>query len=116
MQLSGTNNNILRLLQQLDDEAVPVEENIFSTTSAQNIVEELAIKTNAAVAAKLFSALPEKALLRRHAPAIQRRMEIFRDRMERLGFKIDTSNGATLQNGLLNLESDIIRKVLYFYF
>lgn len=110
LQLSGANNSILRLLQQLDDEAVPVEENIFSTTSAQNIVEELAIKTNAAVAAKLFSALPEKALLRRHAPAVQRRMEIFKERMERLGFNIDTTNGATLQNSLLNLESDIIRK------
>lgn len=110
LQLSGFNNYILRLLQQLDDEAVPVEENIFSATSAQNIIEELSIKTNAVVAEKLFAALPEKALLRRHAPAIQRRMDIFKDRMDRLGFKIDTTNGGTLQNSLLNLDSEIVRK------
>lgn len=87
-----------------------MEENIFYCAPAQGVIEELAIRANAAVAQKIAVALPDKALLRRHAPAIQRRIETFGDRMNRLGFNIDVTNGATLQNSLLNLESDTVRK------
>lgn len=110
LNLTGSNNTTLRLLHQLDDEAIPVEENIFYSAPAQGVIEELAIQANAAVAQKIAAALPDKALLRRHAPAIQRRIDIFGERMNRLGFNIDISNGATLQSSLLNLESDTVRK------
>ncbi|KAI5811668.1 hypothetical protein DFH27DRAFT_40483 [Peziza echinospora] len=110
LSITGTNNTTLRLLHQLDDEAIPVEENIFHSTPAQGLIEELSITTNAFIAQKIAAALPDKALLRRHAPAIQRRIDIFGNRMNRLGHSIDITNGATIQNSLLNLESDIIRK------
>jgi len=53
----------LRLLYQLDDENVPVESNIFNTSPAHNIIEELSYLANAVVAQKIYAALPEKALL-----------------------------------------------------
>ena len=111
MNITGSNNTTLRLLHQLDDEAIPVEENIFHSTPAQALIEELSITTNAFIAQKIATALPDKALLRRHAPAIQRRIDIFGNRMNRLCHNIDITNGASIQNSLLNLESDIIRKV-----
>lgn len=110
LNLTGSNNTTLRLLHQLDDEAIPVEENIFYSAPAQGVIEELAIQANAAVAQRIAAALPDKALLRRHAPAIQRRIDIFGERMNRLGLNIDISDGATLQSSLLNLESDTVRK------
>lgn len=110
LNLTNSNNTTLRLLHQLDDEAIPVEENIFYSAPAQGVIEELAIQANAAVAQRIAAALPDKALLRRHAPAIQRRIDIFGERMNRLEFNIDISNGATLQSSLLNLESDTVRK------
>ena len=111
MNISGDNNTALRLLYQLDDEAIPVGENIFHSTPAQGLVEELSIKTNTIIAHRLAVGLPEKALLRRHAQPIQRRMSVFGDRMNRLGFGIDVTNGATLQNSLLRLDSDTVREV-----
>lgn len=87
-----------------------MEENIFHSTPAQGVIEELAILTNATVAHRIAVALPDKALLRRHAPALQRRIDTFGERMNRLGFNIDITDGATLQNSVLNLESDIVRK------
>ncbi|KAF8461916.1 hypothetical protein BDZ91DRAFT_829160 [Kalaharituber pfeilii] len=110
LNITGENNMPLRLLQQLDDEALPVVENIFHSTYSQGVVEELAIKTNSFIAQKLFAAMPDKALLRRHAPPIQRRIDVLADRMRRLGFPIDIIDGATLQNSLLNIESDTVRR------
>ena len=55
----------LRLLQQLDDENVPVEHNIFDSTPSHELIEELMHKANYYVAQKIAKGLPEKALLRR---------------------------------------------------
>ncbi|KAI5805893.1 hypothetical protein EDC01DRAFT_626698 [Geopyxis carbonaria] len=100
----------LRLLYQTDDENVPVEENIFESLASYEIVEEILIKTNSIVAEKIVTALPEKALLRRQSPPSQRRLTTFGDRINRLGYKIDTSSGATLQNSLFRLEDADVRR------
>lgn len=100
----------LRLLHQLDDENVPVEHNIFDSTPAHEIIEELGHKANSYVAQKLAEALPEKAFLRRQAPPNPRRLQTFADRMARLGYKIDTSSSGALQNSLFNVTDTDIRK------
>jgi protein SSD1 len=56
------------LAYQLDDENIPVEDNIFETHPAYEIVEELFIRTNSFIGQKIADGLPEKALLRRHSP------------------------------------------------
>lgn len=100
----------LRLLHQLDDENVPVEHNIFDSTPAHEIIEELGHKANSYVAQRLAVALPEKAFLRRQAPPNMRRLQTFADRMARLGYKIDTSSSGALQNSLFNVTDTDIRK------
>lgn len=104
----------LRLLHQLDDENVPVEHNIFDSTPAHEIIEELGHKANSYVAQKLAKALPEKAFLRRQGPPNPRRLQTFADRMTRIGYEIDTTSSGALQNSLFNVTDTEIRKVSEF--
>ena len=101
----------LRLLHQLDDENVPVEHNIFDSTPAHEIIEELGHKANTFVAQRIAAALPEKAFLRRQAPPNARRLATFADRMSKVGYEVDTSSSATLQNSLFNVKDADLRKV-----
>ncbi len=101
----------MRLLHQLDDENVPVEQNIFDSTPAHEIIEELGHKANTFVAQRIAQALPDKAFLRRQAPPNARRLATFADRMTKLGYDIDTSTSGTLQNSLFNVKDADLRKV-----
>ncbi|KAF2472051.1 cell wall biogenesis protein phosphatase Ssd1 [Lindgomyces ingoldianus] len=100
----------LRLMYQLDDENVPVEENIFDSSPAHEVIEELSHKTNAFVAKKIIAHLPEKALLRRQASPNPRRLETIADRMNAIGYSIDTTSSGTMQNSLFQVDDDDIRK------
>ena len=101
----------MRLLHQLDDENVPVEHNIFDSTPAHEIIEELGHKANTFVAQRIAQALPDKAFLRRQAPPNARRLTTFADRMTRLGYDIDTTTSGTLQNSLFQVKDADLRKV-----
>ena len=101
----------LRLIHQLDDENVPVEHNIFNSTPAHEIIEEIGHKVNAIVAEKIIRALPEKALLRSQAPPNFRRLHTFAQRMTRLGYEIDTTTSGSLWSSLFNVPDADLRKV-----
>ncbi|KAG5975255.1 hypothetical protein E4U55_007751 [Claviceps digitariae] len=100
----------LRLFQQLDDENNPVQDNIFDSSPALEMVEELMHKANAYVAQRLVEGLPEKALLRRQASPNPRRLQTFVERMNALGFDIDASGSGTLQNSLFKVDDADVRK------
>jgi protein SSD1 len=100
----------LRLLYQLDDENVPVERNIFDSSPAHELIEELSHKTNAFVAKKILAGLPEKAFLRRNASPNPRRLQTFAERMNAIGFNINTDSSGTLQNSLFEVDDDGFRK------
>lgn len=101
----------LRLLFQLDDENIPVEHNIFDSSPAHELIEELNHKANHVVAKKLSAVFPEKAFLRRQDPPNSRRLQTFVERMGRLGYDIDPSSSGTLQNSLFRIDDVDIRKV-----
>lgn len=100
----------LRLLYQLDDENVPVEQNIFDSSPSHEMIEELSHKTNAFIAEKIHAAMPEKALLRRQAAPNQRRLNLFAERMNNIGYEVDISSSAALQNSLFRIEDADVRK------
>jgi protein SSD1 len=100
----------LRLMYQLDDENVPVEQNIFDSSPAHEMIEELSHKTNAFIAEKIHAALPDKALLRRQASPNQRRLTLFAERMNNIGYEIDISSSSALQNSLFRIEDQDVRK------
>ncbi|RSL69499.1 hypothetical protein CEP54_002316 [Fusarium duplospermum] len=100
----------LRLLQQLDDENNPVQDNLFDSTQALELVEELVHKANAYVAQRLTEGLPEKALLRRQSAPNPRRLQTFVERMTALGYDIDSSGSGALQNSLFKVDDPDLRK------
>ncbi|KAH6892310.1 hypothetical protein B0T10DRAFT_438098 [Thelonectria olida] len=100
----------LRLLQQLDDENNPVQENLFDSTQALELVEELIHKANGYVAQRLAEGLPEKALLRRQGAPNPRRLQTFVERMTALGYDIDPSASGALQNSLFKVDDSDLRK------
>lgn len=100
----------LRLMYQLDDENVPVEQNIFNTSAAHEMIEELSHKANAFVAQKLYTALPEKALLRRQAAPNPRRLQTFAERMTNIGYNVDTASSGALQDTLFKIQDPEVRK------
>ncbi|KAL1885526.1 Translational repressor [Paecilomyces lecythidis] len=100
----------LRLVYQLDDENVPVEHNIFDSSAAHEVIEELSHKANSFVAHKLLAALPEKAFLRRHISPNARRLQTFVDRMNRLGYNIDPTSSGSVQASLFKVEDPELRK------
>ncbi|EEP81045.1 conserved hypothetical protein [Uncinocarpus reesii 1704] len=101
----------LRLFYQLDDENVPVFHNIFDSSSAHELMEELSHKTNSLVAKRLFTVLPQKALLRRQASPNYRRLGTFVDRMTRLGYEMDSSSSGSLQTSLFKVQDVDLRKL-----
>ena len=107
----STNIPPLRLLYQLDDENVPVENNLFDSTPAHELIEELSHKANHFVARKLFSLMPDKAFLRRQQSPNQRRLQQFAERMTRVGYEVNTDSSGTLQNSLFQVKDADFRKV-----
>ncbi|PNP41907.1 hypothetical protein TGAMA5MH_06085 [Trichoderma gamsii] len=100
----------LRLLQGLDDENNQVQHNIFDSTEALELVEELMHKANSYVAQRLVEGLPDKALLRRQAAPNSRRLQTFVERMTALGYDIDASGSGALQNSLFKVDDADLRK------
>ncbi|KAK3945800.1 RNB domain-containing protein [Diplogelasinospora grovesii] len=100
----------LRLLQQIDDENIPIKHNLFDSSPATEMVEELMHKANAYVAQRLIQGLPEKALLRRQSPPNPRRLQTIVERMTALGYEMDASSSGTLQNSLFKVDDSDIRK------
>lgn len=92
---------------------MPVELNIFDSSPAHEVIEELSYKANFFVARKLFAAMPEKAFLRRQAVPNPRRLQTFVDRMTRLGYDIDPSSSGSLQASLFKVQDVDLRKVRY---
>jgi len=89
---------------------VPVKHNLFDSSPATELVEELMHKTNTYVAQRLVEGLPEKALLRRQSPPNSRRLQTFVERMNALGYEIDPTSSGTLQNSLFKVDDVDTRK------
>lgn len=107
-ELGNTPN--LTLLDQLDDEKVRLDLNIFKNSLAYNIISEISHKVNNAIAAKVHAGLGDQALLRRHPLPTLQKVETFIRKATNLGFKIDTTSSATLQNSILNIDDTVKRQ------
>lgn len=88
-----------------------MEHNIFDSTPAHELIEELSHKANSLVAKRIAEGLPEKAFLRRQASPNPRRLQTFAERMTRLGYDIDITSSGSLQDSLFNVEDVDLRKV-----
>lgn len=100
----------LTLLDQLDDEKVRLDLNIFKDSLAFDVISEISHKVNSAIAAKVHAGLGDQAILRRHPLPTLQKMETFVRKATSLGFKIDTTTSSTLQNSILKIDDPVKRK------
>lgn len=90
-------SNKHRVAFVLDDEGRPVDCAAQNRIEANILVEEFMLLANVSVAQLIAHGLPEQALLRRHEPPIERRLEGFAKRAHKLGYDFDGSSAAALQ-------------------
>lgn len=102
----------LTLLDQLDDEKVRLDLNVFKDSLSFDIISEISIKVNNAIAAKVHANLGDQAFLRRHPIPTLQKMETFVRKANTLGYKLDTTNSATLQNSILKIEDPVKRQCI----
>ncbi|OCF35764.1 hypothetical protein I316_02256 [Kwoniella heveanensis BCC8398] len=90
-------SNKMKVAFQLDDQGRPVDCEAYKKTEANSLVEEFMLLANTSVAHVIANGLPEQAILRRHEAPIERRLEGFVKRAQKLGFEMDATSAGTLQ-------------------
>jgi protein SSD1 len=68
------------------------------------LVQQFMLLANIAAAQKIALGLPDQALLRRHEPPIERRLEGFEKRAKALGFDMDISSAGSLMRSFERLD------------
>ncbi|ODV85497.1 hypothetical protein CANARDRAFT_198387 [[Candida] arabinofermentans NRRL YB-2248] len=106
------NEPTLPLLDQLDDERVKLSLNIFQSIASTSLIDEIFHHVNAAVAQKVYAGLGDRALLRKYPIPTLTKFENYNKRAANLGVKLDTTNAATFQNSLLEIEDPLKRKAI----
>lgn len=111
--------NSNRLKFTLDDNSLPVDCEQSEGNEAKELVEELMLLANFAVAQRIAVHLPEQALLRRHDTPIERRLNAFSERAKRLGIQVETSSSGALMrsfNAITNPAARMTLELLSFKF
>lgn len=86
----------LKIKFTLDENGLPSDCGEYERIESNFLVEEFMLAANIAVAQKISVHLPEQALLRRHDAPLERRINAFVARAERLGYKMDASSSKAL--------------------
>jgi protein SSD1 len=77
--------NSVKLYFDLDDEGKPIECHLYEQKDANRLIEEFMLCANISVAKKIAAKFPDEALLRRHAPPIERRLVCWSTDIESFG-------------------------------
>ncbi|ORY94051.1 hypothetical protein BCR43DRAFT_443784 [Syncephalastrum racemosum] len=104
--------NSVRLSIKLDDQGEPESVSIYQLKDANRLIEEFMLCANMSVAEKICTHYPQDAMLRRHSPPIERRLEEFLKQAEDLGFGMDGSTAGALQQSFSSIESEDVKQVL----
>ncbi|KAF9567331.1 SSD1 protein [Agrocybe pediades] len=102
----------LSLSFKLDDNGMPTDCGQYERGEAHYLVEEFMLLSNIAVAQQIAVHLPEQALLRRHDVPIDRRLNTFNQRAERLGYTMDTSSAGALMKSFNAIDNPTARRLL----
>ena len=102
----------LNLHVELDDKQDAVGCYVEEKTLAKQLIEEILLVVDATVAEKLATMLPEGAFLRRQDPPPERRINVFMNRLSRLGYEFSDMSSSDLQKGISSIKDSDIRKAL----
>ncbi|KIK68095.1 hypothetical protein GYMLUDRAFT_36925 [Collybiopsis luxurians FD-317 M1] len=102
----------LQLQFKLDENGMPLDCWQRERNDANDLIQEFMLLTNIAVAQHVAVHLPEQALLRRHDNPLERRVNSFLERAERLGYKMDTSSPGALMRSFESISDPTARRLL----
>ncbi|KAJ3821984.1 SSD1 protein [Lentinula raphanica] len=102
----------LQLQFKLDDTGIPIDCWQRERNDAQELIEEFMLLTNLSVAQHVAVHLPEQALLRRHDNPLERRLNTFLERAERLGYQMDTSSSGAMMRSFDSIRDPTARRLL----
>ncbi|SCV73957.1 BQ2448_6387 [Microbotryum intermedium] len=97
---------------KLDEDGQPEDCDHYVRKEANELIEEFMLLANMSVARKIATGLPDQALLRRHEPPIDRRLDGFIERMSRLGIELDGSGPGALMNSFNQVTDEASRTTL----
>ncbi|KAH3672747.1 hypothetical protein WICMUC_004153 [Wickerhamomyces mucosus] len=109
---SLNNETNLTLLDQIDDERVRLDLNLFKTPLSSSVLNEINLKVNNFVAQRTFSILGDEAFLRRLSVPTSTKLEIFAKKCLNFGVEIDVSSHSNLVNSILNVEDPLKRQCI----
>ncbi|ORZ21103.1 hypothetical protein BCR42DRAFT_321271 [Absidia repens] len=104
--------NSIKLSFKLDDDGEPEKVWVYQLKEANRLIEEFMLRANMSVAEKICEHYPGEAMLRRHEPPIERRLDEFISVAQSLGYYIDGSTSGTLQASFDAIESEDVKYVL----
>ncbi|KAI9322437.1 hypothetical protein BX666DRAFT_1848894 [Dichotomocladium elegans] len=104
--------NSIRLCFELDDSGEPKDVWVYELKAANRLIEEFMLCANMSVAEKIINHFPDEALLRRHAPPLEKRLDEFLQLSEKLGYHLDGSSSGSLQESFNAIESEQAKAVL----
>lgn len=94
----------IRLSIKLDEGGMPEDCSVVVDNEAKQLIEEFMLLANCAVAKKIAAGLPEQSFLRRHEAPIDRRLEGFAKRAQKMGFEMDISSAGALMKSMNKME------------
>ncbi|KZS97962.1 RNB-domain-containing protein [Sistotremastrum niveocremeum HHB9708] len=108
--------NSRRLNFNLDETGFPTDCSQYDRDEAHYLIEEFMLLTNVVVAQHVAVSLPEQALLRRHEDPLERRVNAFAARAERLGYPMDTSSAGSIMKSLEAIPDQNARQIVELLF
>ncbi|GLI69509.1 hypothetical protein VaNZ11_014144 [Volvox africanus] len=94
-----------RLFFSLDNDGNPVAAAPYVQKEANQLVEEFMVRANISVAQFVSGVFPDRAMLRRHPPPNENKMDELRDAAQAAGAQLDVSSAASLQASLAALRA-----------
>lgn len=102
----------IKLSFELDPDGQPIGVSVYEQKESNRLIEEFMLLANISVAQKISAHFPEQAMLRRHAPPLERRLAEFLKHSEKLGYNFDGSNAGALNASFEAVESNEVKEVL----
>ena len=90
----------VKLYFSLDEKGNPVDTAVQVTSTANWLIEEFMLLANIRVATKIADAFPETALLRRHPPPNERKLDLFVQRLKSYGVHVSSHSGKAIAESL----------------
>ncbi|GFO10034.1 dis3-like exonuclease 2 [Plakobranchus ocellatus] len=88
------------------DTGLPNGYSVYQQKESNRLIEEFMLLANMAVAHKIKSSFPDKAVLRRHPPPQIKPLMMVEDVCESLGLEVDAGSAGSLQNSLWKYYGD----------